>query len=146
MTEEERKRLKEQIKQEELADLKQRKAFLNRVNEVKKQQPLTNALNEIEKMASGEGDDTNDWLNLLNQDTALLEAKTEMSLEMEEEKQKKLEQISNQMELEKLNAKKLVEDMKRSMGLLPEEAPVLDTPKTETPEVKPQGKKTLGDF
>jgi hypothetical protein len=146
MTEEERNRLKEQIKQEELADLKQRKAFLNRVNEVKKQQPLTNALNEIEKMASGEGDDTNDWLNLLNQETALMDAKTEMSLEMEEEKQKKLEQINNQLELEKLNAKKLVEDMKRSMGLLPAETPELDETKTETPEVKPQGKKTLGDF
>lgn len=147
MTEEERKRLKEQIKQEELADLKQRKSFLNKVNEVKKQQPLVNAMNEIEKMASGEGDDTNDWMNLLNQDTALMDAKTEMALSMEEEKQQKLNQISNQMEMEKLNAQKLVNDMKRSMGLLPEEAPVADlTPNEDVPEVKPLNKKTLGDF
>lgn len=148
MTEEERQKLKEQIKQEELADLKQRKAFLNKVNELKKQQPLVNALTEIENMASGEGDDTNDWLNLLNQDTALMEAKTDMALTLEEEKQQKLNAISNQMEMEKINAQKLVEDMKRSMGLLPPEELTLDsnTSVSDEPEIKPQNKKMLGDF
>ncbi|MFN0203573.1 MAG: hypothetical protein ACKVTZ_18750, partial [Bacteroidia bacterium] len=148
--EEYRRKLKEQIKQEEKAELLKRKAFLNKVNEIKKQQPLVNA---FENIVNANNDDTQDWIDKLNQETALNEAKVEMSLESAEEQVKKLENVQSQIELEKLNAQKLVEDMKRSMGLLPPEEEKAETPTVEekTPETDvltppPTNKKTLGDF
>jgi phage shock protein A len=73
-SEEQRQLMKEQYKQ----DLRMRKEFLNKVNELKKQQPLVNALDEISK--AGE-DDTDEWIAKLNQKSAMTEAKMEMALD-----------------------------------------------------------------
>lgn len=71
------------LKEEELKDLKLRKEYLNKVNEVKKNSGLNKAMSELENML--EKDDTDDWVNKLNEKSAIADAKTEMLLENQQE-------------------------------------------------------------
>ena len=149
--EEKRRLMKEEFKK----DLLQRKEFLQKVEQLKKQQTLRKA---VEGMTSE--DDTDEWVNLLNQETAFKEAKTEMALNLVEEQRKKIESLEHQIEMEKLSARQLVEQMKRELGLLPpEEEKKESTPEDkgsipiETSESQPKDEdfssesaKTMGDF
>lgn len=71
-SEEQRERMKEEYKRE----LKARKEFLGKVNTLKQQQTLLNAMEGMQYE-----DDSDEWINKLNQETAMREAKTEMAME-----------------------------------------------------------------
>ena len=114
--EEKRNILKEQYKR----DLQKRKEFLENVKNLRHQNNINKALGE---MLEGMNDDSDDWINQLNQETALSEAKFEMALDQATEAEQKLENIAKEAEMQRINAENLVEQMKRDMGLLPEEAP-----------------------
>ena len=70
--EEKRARMKEQFKKE----LRERKEFAEKVKKLRRLQNINNALDGM-KME----DDSQDWIDKLNQETAFNEAKTEMALE-----------------------------------------------------------------
>jgi|GEM_PF-2556287 len=112
--EEKRRKLKEEYKKDLLA----RKQFRQKVNRLKNLQKINKAL---ENMVT-DNDDTDDWIRKLDEETALNEAKVEISLDSilneTEEKQKK---IVDEAEMKKINAKNLVEEMKKSLGLFEEE-------------------------
>lgn len=144
--EEKRNLLKEQYKKE----LREQKSFLGKVEQLKKQQTLLNAIEGLKHE-----DDTADWLEKLNQETAFMEAKTELAMGVVEEQKKTLESIEKPINMEKLAAEQLIIEMKRQMGLLPpaEEPKKEDSvaeEKTET-EKKDENNtdnshKILGDF
>ncbi len=159
MTPEEKRRLlKEQYKK----DFKERKEFLKNVEKYRQSKKLNDA---IQDMTSGLlGDDSDDWISKLNQDTAVTEAKIEMAIDEAKEQQKMLEQLAQEAEMEKIEALDIVEQMKREMGLVDDSSPKEET-KQETPSQKtptaeekageistssedpnPPSKKTMGDF
>lgn len=137
--EEQRNQLKEQYKQE----LRERKAFLEKVNKLKQQQNLLKAIEGLNPQ-----DDTADWVEKLNQETAFMEAKTEIALNMEEEKRQELERLEKKVDLEKLAAEQLILEMKRQMGMLTEEPPKKEESPSPQPEEKTQTPppNILGDF
>ncbi len=161
--EEKRQQLKEQYKQ----DLKLRKEFLEKARNLQKQNKINQALGN---MLEGFKDDSDDWIQKLNEDSALSEAKFEMALDAAAEREKQIEQMAKEAEMEKINALNMVEQMKREMGLLPDEPTeepttvevsasdsVEETSQSETAEENPdtseapidpvtRPKKTLGDF
>lgn len=140
-SEEYRNMLKEQYKK----DLRERKQFLDKVEQLKKQQTLLNA---IEKM--NPEDDTDDWMQKLNQETAFMEAKTELAMGAVEEQKKQIESMENQAEMEKLAAQQLIIEMKKQMGLIVETEKPQVEPTADTVEIKPEAetpkKNILGDF
>ncbi len=71
-SEEQRERMKEEYKRE----LKARKEFLGKVNTLKQQQTLLNAMEGMQYE-----DDSDEWINKLNQETAMREAKVEMAMD-----------------------------------------------------------------
>lgn len=93
------------LKEEELNELKKRKAFLEQIKQAKKMQSLNNAMSELENMTSN--DDTQEWIDKLGQETLINEAKTEMFLE-------KHKDALSEEEIMKENAKKLLEIMKNT--------------------------------
>lgn len=111
--EEKRREMKEQYKR----DLKLRKEFLEKAKTLRSQQNINKAISE---MMEGMNDDSDDWINQLNQETALTEAKFEMALDQAKEAEQKLKDIANEAEMKRLQAESLVQQMKRDMGLLPE--------------------------
>ncbi len=147
--EEKRRLLKEQYKR----DLQLRQQFLEKVQNMKKMGSVNKALSD---MAGAFDDDTDEWINQLNQGSALSEAKMDMAYDQALEANKRLESLAQQAEMEKLAAANLVKQMKQQMGLAPEEEEevLTETPDTEatseTPETKesptPPPGKTLGDF
>ncbi len=150
--EEKRRELKEQYKR----DLKMRKDFLEKAKSLRSQQNINKALSE---MMEGMKDDSDEWINQLNQDTALTEAKFEMALDQAQEAEQKLKDIANEAEMKRIQAESLVSQMKREMGLLPPveievEAEVENTEEANT-STEEQGdeppspqapQKTMGDF
>ena len=148
MTDEERRKLeKERMKEEFKQDLKLRQEFLNKVKESRNTQMLNDAVSNI--VSAFGGDDSDEWIGKLNQETALNEAKVDMALENAATVHQELDRLAKQAEMEKLAAQQLVEQMKRQMGLIPEEktetpAPETEKPMGEKPQEPPQ--KRLGDF
>jgi hypothetical protein len=71
-SEQQRERMKEEYKRE----LKARKEFLGKVDTLKKQQTLLNAMEGMQYE-----DDSDEWINKLNSETALNEAKAEIAME-----------------------------------------------------------------
>ncbi len=69
--EEKRQKMKEQFKKE----LRERKEFLNKVKGLRRTQSINKALEGMRME-----DDTDQWIEKLNQDTAFIEAKTEIAL------------------------------------------------------------------
>ena len=160
--EEKRRLLKEQYKKE----LQERRAFIEKAKALRKMQRINKAITNME---SAMHDDSDEWIDILNQETALSEAKMEMMMEeasLSQEK-KKLDEIQMQAELAKRSAEDLVRQMKIELGLL-EETPKEEEGKEKkvegdmAPEKKAQEKpsekdspqipkdsaqsKTLGDF
>ncbi|MBP6721135.1 MAG: hypothetical protein KA239_02370, partial [Bacteroidia bacterium] len=70
--EEMRQKMKEEFKQ----DLRKRKEFLDSVKEYKRTKTLSDAVVDIQ---SGSEDDTDVWIEKVNEKTALSEAKMEMA-------------------------------------------------------------------
>ncbi len=142
-SEEYRNMLKEQYKK----DLREKKQFLDKVNQLKKQQTLLNALENMNPE-----DDTEDWVNKLNHETAFMEAKTELALSLQEEQKKQLESMEHTVELEKLAAQQLIIEMKKQMGLVEEkpETPAEEKTEPENKTIEIKGDTTpppvLGDF
>lgn len=137
--EEKRKLLKEQFKKE----LLQQKEFLNKVKNLRQQSKINKALNEMNVE-----DDTQDWVDKLNEETAFNEAKIEMALGAEENPNLPTEEQSEE-DLRKIVAEGLVEQMKAELA---EEKKVsqlgsylTEEEEGEKPEDTPP-KKTLGDI
>lgn len=144
--EEKRRKLKEQYKK----DLKLRKQFLEDAKRLKHSARLNKAVTEL--MDGVTKDDSEDWINKLNEESALSEAKMEMMMD-DLTTEDKVAKIAKEAENEKFSAEQLVLQMKREMGLLPKEekkAPKKEEtpkPKAETKEKKESpGRKPLGDF
>ena len=127
--EEKRKILKEQYKQ----DLIKRREFLEKTRKLQRLQKMNQALSE---MKAGLQDDSDEWIDQLNQETALTEAKLEISMEEAAELDKKIESINQEAEMERINAENLILEMKRQMGLLPPEEET--TPEAESDGAEPK--------
>ena len=139
-SEEYRNMLKEQYKK----DLRERKQFVEKVQELKKQEPLLKAIEGLKVE-----DDSDDWIEKLNQQTAFMDAKTELAADSIVQHQQQVEHTHSEAELQKIAAQQLLLEMKRQMGLLPaEEAePVAEVPKTEEIVAEKEADRPLfGDF
>lgn len=109
--EEKRRLMKEQFKKE----LRERKAFQEKVAQLRKQQNITKALEDMNYE-----DDSQDWIDKLNSETAFTEAKVEMALESahiaaakaEAEKQLALDEE----EMKKIAAEEMVQQMKEQIA------------------------------
>lgn len=133
--EEQRNLLKEQYKKE----LREKKQFLEKVEQLKKQQPLLKAIEGLKVE-----DDSEEWMDKLNQETAFMEAKTELAMDAVQEQKKQLDSLEHKVALEKLAAEQLIIEMKRQMGLLPPEEIKEEKANPEISE--DSNKQILGDF
>ncbi|MEZ4829483.1 MAG: hypothetical protein R3C61_24835 [Bacteroidia bacterium] len=139
MTSEERRRLlKEQMKQEYKDDLKKRKEIEENMKVMRHTRKLNEAITEITSGLTA--DDSDEWIDKLNQSSVLSEAKLEMALDTNSAVSKEVENLENQAKAEKFAAEQLILDMKRQMGLIEEEPPKEEGKGEEPPEKK------LGDF
>ena len=150
MTGEEKRRLmKEQYKK----DLKQRKAFLEDAKRLRHSARLNKAVSEM--MDGVTKDDSDDWIQKLNEESALTEAKMEMFMD-DLTSEDKIDKLAKEAEAEKFSAEQMVLQMKREMGLIPKEEkkaePVAEkkeeekTEDTKKDKELPKGRKPLGDF
>lgn len=94
------------LKEEELKELKKRKEILERVKQQKKLQSLNKSMAELENLLEN-NDDTQEWIDKLNQETLENEVKTEMFLENHKT-------ALSEEELMQENAKKLLQMMKNN--------------------------------
>lgn len=143
--EERRRRLKEQMKEAYKRDLRQRKEILEQAKHLRTTRKLNDAVTGI---TSSLHDDTDDWIEKLNQESALTEARMEIALDAEGQTADELEKLAREAEAEKFSAEQMVQQMKRDMGLLvePDEKPASPAPEADKPAVDTPPKKTLGDF
>ncbi|MDX2249078.1 MAG: hypothetical protein SF052_19980 [Bacteroidia bacterium] len=140
MTSEERRRLlKEQMKQEFKNDIKKRKEIEEQMKVMRHTRKLNEAVTGITTGLTS--DDSDDWIDKINQKTALNEAKFEVSLDNNSAVNQEIENLEKQAQAEKFSAEQLIKDMKRQMGLIEEE----ETPETNKSTDEPPEKK-LGDF
>jgi hypothetical protein len=143
--------IRQKMKEEYKKDLRARKEFLGKVEELRQKQQLTNAFVEITEAGN---DDTDEWIAKINQETALNEAKAEVAYEsaqMAEEDRKKAEEMAmTEAEMQKIAAKEMVERMKAEMaGEIVEkpESKVESKGGEELPEVDDRpSRKMLGDI
>ena len=147
--EEKRKKLKEEMKAAYKRDLQKKKEFLEKRKTLRHTQKMNGAIGEI--ISGLTSDDSDDWIEKINQETALSEAKTEMALDDASEVAKELESLAKEAEIEKFSASQLVEDMKREMGMIediikPEEESKEEDVKKEENKDEEGSQKTLGDF
>lgn len=109
--EEKRRQMKEQFKKE----LRERKAFQEKAAQLRKQQNITQALESMVQE-----DDSQEWIDKLNSETAFSEARTEMALEAAEAAATQAdndEQIRlGEEEMKKITAEELVQQMKEQMA------------------------------
>ncbi|MEZ4849559.1 MAG: hypothetical protein R3B93_13255 [Bacteroidia bacterium] len=139
--EEKRKQLKEEMKAAYKRDLQKRKEFQEKMKTLRHTQKMNNAIGEI--ISGLTSDDSDEWIDKLNRDTVLSEAKTEMALDDVLEEGKELDKLKKQAEAEKFSASRLVEEMKKEMGMIDEEL----FPEEKNEKKDDEGpKRTLGDF
>lgn len=111
--EEKRQKMKEQFKKE----LRDRKEFITRVNGLRKMQSINKALANMKVE-----DDSDTWIEQLNQETAFNEAKTEMALEAagavnpEGEATTEQQLAMSEAEMQKLAAEQMVARMKAELA------------------------------
>lgn len=123
-------------------DLRQRKEILEQAKRLHTSRKLNDAVTGI---TGSLNDDTDEWVEKLNQESALTEAKMEIALDAESQTADELEKLARTAEAEKFGAEELLRKFKREMGLLPpEEEPQAEKPADKPAEEGP--KKTLGDF
>ena len=101
--EEKRRLLKEQYKKELMA----RKEFLRKTKSLRQMQNINRALEEMNPE-----DDTDEWINRLNEESAFTEAKMEMAADAAKER---AEMEQTEEEMQEIIARNLVEQMKREM-------------------------------
>lgn len=138
--EEKRRQLKEQYKKE----LKERRDFIEKAKALRKMQRINKAITDME---SAMHDDSDQWIDILNQETALSEAKMEMLMEEASvsEERKKLDEIHMQAELAKKSAEDLVRQMKIELGLLEEPPKEEEGKDKKAEEPKAPEQNTQGD-
>lgn len=139
--EEQRAKMKEAYKK----DLQQRKQFLDDVKEHKRQKTLTDAVIEI--TSANENDDTDVWIEQLNQKSALSEAKMEMAMDSASVSSSPIADERERLamsdaEIRKLKAAELVAQMKAEMTGAPKpqtnpEPPIVNLQKENPVESKP---------
>lgn len=152
--EEKRRQLKEQYK----AELAKRKEILDQAKKLRKMQRINHALNE---MKAALNDDSDEWIEQLNRESALTEAKLDVMMDSTQQVEKKIETLAMEAERERLSAENLVKQMKRELGMADEsedetkagtEEETENAQKSGAPEEEenttdsPPQKKTLGDF
>lgn len=101
--EEKRRAMKEQFKK----DLQERKEFLRKTKNLRQLQNINRALGEMTPQ-----DDTDEWINKLNEESAFAEAKLEMAAESAKERE---ERKQTDEDMQKIIAENMVEEMKREM-------------------------------
>ena len=145
--EEKRRQLKEQYKRDLLA----RKEFLDKAKQLRKSQKMNQAITEITSSLNME--DTDAWIEHLNRESAITEAKMELSLDLAQESgEDVLKAQAMEAEQQKLSAEMLVLQMKKEMGLIKEEPTpepkAADAPEASESEEAPKAppKRKLGDF
>lgn len=94
------------LKEEELKELKKRKEILQEIKQAQKMQSLHKSMAELENLLEN-NDDTQEWIDKLNQQTLENEVKTEMALE-------NYKTILTEEEIMQENAKKLLQMMKNN--------------------------------
>lgn len=143
--------IRQKMKEEFKKDLRARKEFLGKVEELRQKQKLTNAFVEITEAGN---DDTDEWIAKINQETAMNEAKAEVaydSAQMAEEERKKAEETAlMEAEMQKIAAKEMVERMKAEMAGEATESPASKIESTGGDELPPvddrPSRKMLGDL
>ncbi len=148
--EEKRQQLKEQYKR----DLMLRKEFLEKAKELQRSHKLGKAITEITSSLNME--ETDVWIEHLNRESAITEAKMEMSMEgIDNTSEQLLKAQAMEAEQQKFSAEMLVRQMKKEMGLIEEEPeptlPVESTPASEAdttdkPDTPTLPRRRLGDF
>lgn len=137
--EEKRRLLKEQMKAEYKKDLQKRKEFLEGAKRMRNSQKINEAVSDL--MKGFEQDDSEEWIEKLNQGSALSEAKMDLMLDDASSTAQELDKLAKEAEAEKFSADQLLKEMKKEMGLLPEEEE-----KPEEDPGKESSGKSLGDF
>lgn len=115
MTPEEKNRLeREKLKEAYKAELKKRKEFLNNTKQLQTSRKLNDA---ISKITDALNDDTDVWIDKLNQESAVGEAKMDMFMDSASNATQEIEKLANEAELAKSSAQNLVDQMKKEMGM-----------------------------
>lgn len=146
--EEKRRLLKEQYKKDLLA----RREFLEKAKQLRKSQKMNQTISEI--TSSLDMSDTDAWIELLNRESAITEAKMEVSLDLAADAgEEVLKAQVSEAEQQKLSAELLVLQMKKEMGLIEDdpkpkaEEASADKETEASDEEKPEPpKRKLGDF
>lgn len=132
--EEMRQKMKEQYKQ----DLRKRKEFLDSVKEYKRTKTLSDAVVDISNAATQ--DDTDVWIEKVNEKSAITEAKMEMALDSSVDVEivppKQEVSAATEAEMRKIQAAELVRQMKAEMeseAVKNNPPAVVETPKQEAP-------------
>ncbi len=144
--EERRKQLKEQMKEAYKQDILKRREILEQAKRLRSSSKLNSA---IQNITSSLHDDSDEWIEKLNHDSALTEAKMDMALDEALESNQQLDQLAQEAEAEKFSANQLLEEMKAEMGPLTETEetdPWEEELKKEMEEEEKQARKTLGDI
>lgn len=126
--EEQRAKMKELYKK----DLRARKEFLENVKEHKRQKTLTDAVLNV--TGALENDDTDVWVDQLNKESAMSEAKMEMALDSATSAPEVTEQerlAMSDAEIRKLQAAELVAKMKAEMEAAAKGPSTPEAPKEE---------------
>ncbi len=150
MTPEEKNRKeREKLKEAYKAELKKRKEFLNSTKQLQTSRKLNDA---ISKITDALNDDTDEWIDKLNQESAVGEAKMDIFIDQASKTTQEIEKASNEAEMAKFSAESLVDEMKRELGMLDtemedEKKKLDDILKEDEDEDKPAPpKKSLGDI
>jgi hypothetical protein len=127
--------MRQKMKEEYKRDLRKRKEFLESVNEYKRTKKLSDAVVEIHN--ASEQDDTEVWVEKLNEKSAITEAKMEMALDSSSvDAPSPQNEVSpaTEAEMRKIQAAELVRQMKAQMEAeqAKNNAPAAE-PKAETP-------------
>lgn len=141
--EEKRRLMKEQFKQ----DLRERKVFLDKVEQLRRQGKILKAMEGMKLE-----DDSEEWIRRLDEETSFREAKVEMALESAIHEAVEGEKTAD---MEKLLAEEMVRQLKLDMGkivaeektaITPSEKPLVDLesqappPADSNPGDKPERK------
>lgn len=96
--------MKEQFKK----DLKERKDFLDKVENLRKLQNINNALSNMQQE-----DDTDEWIGKLNEESAFTEAKMEIALESAKGVG---QELASEKEIETFVAEELIAQLKKEIA------------------------------
>lgn len=140
------------MKEEYKQDLRKRKEFLDSVKEYKRTKTLSDAVVDISNASTQ--DDTDVWIEKVNEKAAITEAKMEVamdsSVEVEVVPPKQQVSAATEAEMRKIQAAELVKQMKAEMEAEAAKSnppAVVETPKQEAPaaEVPAEESKPVGE-